>query len=132
VIYKMIQVQVSLVNTPTSVSARKLSFQESSRLISCVQYSPTRGHVVVTATGMSLLSAAPTDLLAIKNWLKKWRMIANESKSIHVTFATRREMCPPVHMNNVQLPKKKMLSILGYTLTGHLPGTNKFSQNGNN
>jgi hypothetical protein len=33
-------------------------------------------------------------------------MKANESKSIHVTFATRRETCPPVHINNVQLPHK--------------------------
>jgi hypothetical protein len=30
----------------------------------------------------------PTDLLAIQNWFKKWRMKANESKSIHVTFTT--------------------------------------------
>jgi histone H2A len=27
-----------------------------------------------------------TDLLAIQNRFKKWRMKANESKSIHVTF----------------------------------------------
>jgi hypothetical protein len=32
-----------------------------------------------------------TDLLAIQDWFKKWRMKANESKSIHVTFTTRRE-----------------------------------------
>jgi hypothetical protein len=32
-----------------------------------------------------------TDLLAIKNW----RMKANESKLIHVTFTTRRETYPP-------------------------------------
>jgi hypothetical protein len=73
-----------------------------------------------------------TDLLAIKNWYKKWRMKANKSKSIHVTFTTRRETCPPVQINNVQFPKKKMSSILGYTLRGDLPGTNTFLQNGNN
>jgi hypothetical protein len=33
-----------------------------------------------------------TGLLAIQNWFKKWRMKANESKSIHVTFTTRREL----------------------------------------
>jgi hypothetical protein len=43
-----------------------------------------------------------TNLLAIQNWLKKWRMKANGSKSIHVTFTTRREMCPPVHINSVR------------------------------
>jgi hypothetical protein len=31
-----------------------------------------------------------TDLLAIQNWFKKWRMKANESKSIHVTFTTKK------------------------------------------
>jgi hypothetical protein len=36
-----------------------------------------------------------TDLLAIQNWFKKWRMKANKSKSIHVTFTTQREMFPP-------------------------------------
>jgi hypothetical protein len=35
------------------------------------------------------------DLLTIQDWFKKWRMEANETKSIHVTFATRRETCPP-------------------------------------
>jgi hypothetical protein len=29
-----------------------------------------------------------TDLLAIQNWFKKWRMKANESKSMHITFTT--------------------------------------------
>jgi hypothetical protein len=29
-------------------------------------------------------------------------------------------------------PEKKISSILGYTFTGDLPGTNTFSQNGNN
>jgi hypothetical protein len=35
-----------------------------------------------------------TDLLAFQNWFKKWRMKANESKSIHAAFSTRRETCP--------------------------------------
>jgi hypothetical protein len=47
------------------------------------------------------LQTAP---LAIQNWFKKLRMKTNESKSIHITF-TRREMCPPVHVNNVQPPR---------------------------
>jgi hypothetical protein len=47
----------------------------------------------------------------------------DESKSIYVTFTTRRETCSPVHINSVQLPKKKISSILGYTLTGDLTQT---------
>jgi hypothetical protein len=47
-----------------------------------------------------------TSLLAIQDWFKKWRMKANESMSIQVTFTTPRETCPPVHINNVQLPQE--------------------------
>jgi hypothetical protein len=46
-----------------------------------------------------------TDLLAIQNWLKTWKMKANETKSTHVTFTTRRATCPPVHINDVKLPQ---------------------------
>jgi hypothetical protein len=58
-------------------------------------------------------------------------MKANESKSIPITITTRRETCPLVHINNVQLPQEDV-KYLGYTLKGVLPGTNTFSQNGNN
>jgi hypothetical protein len=47
-----------------------------------------------------------TDLLAIQHWLKQWRMKANESKSIHITFTTQRGTCPPVHTNSEQLPQE--------------------------
>jgi hypothetical protein len=53
-----------------------------------------------------------TNLLAIQNWFKKWRMKASGSKLIH--------------------KKMIMSSILGYTSTGGLLGTNIFLQNGNN
>jgi hypothetical protein len=36
-------------------------------------------------------------LLEIQSWLNTWRLKANETKSVHVTFTTRRETCPPVH-----------------------------------
>jgi hypothetical protein len=44
---------------------------------------------------------------------KTIQMKANESKSIHATFTTRRETCPPVHINNVQL--RKQLGIITRT-----------------
>jgi hypothetical protein len=47
-----------------------------------------------------------TNLAAIQNWFKKWRMKANKSKSVQATFTTQRRTCPPpVHINNVQLPQ---------------------------
>jgi hypothetical protein len=48
-----------------------------------------------------------TDLLAIWNWFKKWRMKANESRSIHVTFTTRRETCPPGPYKQCATPPRR-------------------------
>jgi hypothetical protein len=42
----------------------------------------------------------------IQKWLKRWRVKANKSKSVYVTFTTRREACQPVHINNVHLPQQ--------------------------
>jgi hypothetical protein len=59
-------------------------------------------------------------LLEIRNWLKKWRMKAIEAKSTHVTFTTRRATCPPVHINDVQLPQKEDVKYLGLHLDRRL------------
>jgi hypothetical protein len=61
-----------------------------------------------------------TDLLSIQTWFKKWTIKANESKSIHLTFTTRRETCPQVHINNVQLPQKEDVKYLGLYLDRRL------------
>jgi hypothetical protein len=61
-----------------------------------------------------------TDLLAIQNWFKKWRMEDNGSKPIHVTFTTRRETCPSVHINSVQLPQEEDVKYLGLRLDRRL------------
>jgi hypothetical protein len=61
-----------------------------------------------------------TGLLAIQKWFKKWRMKANKSKSIDVTFTTRRETCPRVHINNVQLPQEEDVKYLGLHLDRRL------------
>jgi hypothetical protein len=34
------------------------------------------------------LQKLQTNLLAVQNWFKKWRIKANGSKSIHITFIT--------------------------------------------
>jgi hypothetical protein len=61
-----------------------------------------------------------TDLIAIQNWLKTWRMKANETKSTHVTITTRRATCPPVHINDVQLPQSDDVKYLGLHLDRRL------------
>jgi hypothetical protein len=66
-----------------------------------------------------------TNLLAIQNWFKKWRMKANGFKSIDVTLTTRKDTCPPVQVNNVQLPKNEEVEYLGLHLDRrHLAQTN--------
>jgi len=52
----------------------------------------------------------------ISKWLKDWRIKANESKSGDVTFTTRRETCPTVHLNNIQIPQANEAKYLGLYL----------------
>ena len=41
----------------------------------------------------------------IKSWLKTWRMKANETKSVQVTFTLNKMTCSPVKLNNDHLPQ---------------------------
>jgi hypothetical protein len=50
---------------------------------------------------------------AIQKWLKRWRIRDNESTSVHLTLTTRRETCPPVHINSVHLPQQEDVKYLG-------------------
>jgi hypothetical protein len=59
-------------------------------------------------------------LLAIQSWLKTWRMKADETKSVHVTFTTRRATCSPVHINDVQMPQENHVKYLGHHLDRRL------------
>ena len=56
----------------------------------------------------------------IYQWLKDWRIKVNETKSIQVTFTTKRETCPPVNLNGVQLPQADNAKYLGVYLDRRL------------
>jgi hypothetical protein len=47
-------------------------------------------------------------------------MKVNEIKSTHVTFTTRRATCPPVKINDVQLPQSDEIKYLGLHLDRRL------------
>jgi hypothetical protein len=47
-----------------------------------------------------------TDVLAIQSF-KKWKMTAIESKSIHVTFTTRRATCPSSPYEQYAAPPRR-------------------------
>jgi hypothetical protein len=65
-----------------------------------------------------------TGLLPIQKWLKTWRMKANGTNSTDITFTTRRETCPPVHINNVQLLQAEEVKYLGLHLDRRLTWRN--------
>lgn len=65
----------------------------------------------------SLASSKLQDHLhLVEQWIKKWRMKANPNKSTQITFTTRRETCPPVTLNNTQIPQKDTVKYLGVHL----------------
>jgi hypothetical protein len=61
-----------------------------------------------------------TVLAAVQNWFNKWKIKANGSKLVHVTFTTRREMCPAAHINIMQLPQEEDVKYLGLQLVRRL------------
>jgi hypothetical protein len=61
-----------------------------------------------------------TSFLEIQSWLNTWGIKANETKSVHVTFTTRRETCPPGHINDVQVPQENHVKYLGLHLDRRL------------
>lgn len=56
------------------------------------------------------------NLDSISSWLKLWKIKANESKSLQVTFATRQGICPPVILNNAEVPHSDHVRYLGIHL----------------
>ncbi|CAG4946647.1 unnamed protein product [Parnassius apollo] len=60
----------------------------------------------------------------ISHWLKKWRIKANEIKSVNVKFNLRRGSCPPppVTLNNIVVPQADHVRYLGLYLDKSLTG----------
>lgn len=56
----------------------------------------------------------------ISNWLKDWRIKANETKSAQVTFTLRHGTCPAVKLNGVQIPQCDEVRYLGIYLDRRL------------
>ncbi|GBP00929.1 Probable RNA-directed DNA polymerase from transposon X-element [Eumeta japonica] len=42
----------------------------------------------------------------ILNWLKRWRIKVNESKSVSVIFTLKKGICPRLKINNIEIPKQ--------------------------
>ena len=59
-------------------------------------------------------------LSRLEQWLKRWRIRANETKSKHVTFTLRREDCPVVYIYGKHIPQNTTVKYLGIYLDGRL------------
>lgn len=53
------------------------------------------------------------NLNEITSWMEKWRIKANEAKSIHVTYTLKKKDCPPVTMNGSLVSQAKTAKYLG-------------------
>jgi len=38
-----------------------------------------------------------------ESWYTNWRIQINENKTVHITFALKRNNTPPVYLNNIQI-----------------------------
>jgi hypothetical protein len=56
----------------------------------------------------------------LQEWTKKWKIRINETKSVQVNFSLRREQCPPIYLNNTQIPVSHSAKYLGIHLDKHL------------
>jgi hypothetical protein len=60
------------------------------------------------------------------------RLQPNARKSVHVTFTTPTGQCPPVHLNNVELPTADHVKYLGLHLNRKLTWRHTSSTSGSN
>ena len=79
-------------------------------------------HLVSTAYHPQIAaSKLQRSLNRVSQWLKTWRIKANEAKSKHITFILRKQNCPNINLNDFEIPQSdtaKYLSIhLDHKLT---------------
>jgi hypothetical protein len=56
----------------------------------------------------------------IQEWPNIWKIKINEAKSTQVNFSLRREQCPAIFLNNIQIPASPSTKYLGIYLDKHL------------
>jgi hypothetical protein len=53
------------------------------------------------------------DWFTIQNWLQKWKIKVNETKSSHITFTLRKDNCATISINQTVLPQVESVKYLG-------------------
>lgn len=77
----------------------------------------------ILATGDTPESAArklQSSLASVEQWLQKWRIKANEDKSVNVLFTLRKGSSPPVTLNGKPIPQSDVAKYLGLHLDKRL------------
>ena len=59
-------------------------------------------------------------LNSLQVWLDKWKIKVQQAKSVHITFTTKRTLCPPVTLDNIQIPMQSEVKYLGLHLDQRL------------
>jgi hypothetical protein len=49
----------------------------------------------------------------IEIWCKNWKVKINESKSCHITFTLKQDLCPQITFNHIQIPTSLTTKYLG-------------------
>lgn len=49
----------------------------------------------------------------LENWFTNWRIKLNETKTNYITFTLRKGTCPPIFLNNVEIPRCTSVRYLG-------------------
>jgi hypothetical protein len=75
--------------------------------------SANKDHAIATFTLQNHLNQ-------IQEWTNIWKIKINEAKSTQVNFSLRREQCPAIFLNNVQIPASPSTIYLRIYLDNHL------------
>lgn len=93
---------------------------------------PTTRHTTIgTFVGDTTIMASQEDPATASNlvqehlddlqiWMKKWKIKVNETKSKQIDFTLRRELCPKIKFNNIEIPKATTAKYLGFHLDSKL------------
>jgi hypothetical protein len=93
--------------TSTDTTCLTAAFADDTAILASHENPNTASHIL------------QNDLYRIQEWLQKWQIKANESKSVHITFANRMGNCPPVKFSD-QLLSQQKVKYLGMHLNRRL------------
>lgn len=93
---------------PTSENTVVGTFADDTAILSCHEDPQTASHHV------------QDHISSVSNWLTNWRLKVNESKSVQVTFTLRRQQCPPISINGIEIQQSKETRYLGMHMDNKL------------